>query len=82
MESILEPDFTTTATNKLVNLQVTYPDLKCGGMFLRRPNGDAVIITNEGRIEWFKQNNLGGIKQRVVEDDDVFGNSIINRSRR
>lgn len=73
-----DPDLTINAANKLDTLLRTYPEAKVSGVYVR-VGENAVVVTKEGRFEWFKQNHLGGIQKEPDERDDAFGHDTLMR---
>jgi hypothetical protein len=75
-------EMTTVAAAKVDHLELNR-DMTSSGVFLRHKNGDCCIVTTEGRVEWFRQNTLGGIETEVPKRGvDTFGFSIVDRRHR
>ncbi len=74
----MEVKLSKAAEARLQELYTTYPDATVGGVFLQINNVDCVVLTTEGRTEWYKLNNLGGIK-RTSAQEDSFGHVVLNR---
>ncbi len=71
----MDPKLTQNALNKLNFLMETHPQADIAGVLVRI-EGQAVVVTREGRVQWFQQDGLGGIKQYPDPDPrspvDVF----------
>lgn len=81
-----DPDLTGITANKLDSLLRQYPNAKVSGLLVRVGTEDAVVVTKEGRFEWFKQNAFGGIQtprsELPPDNDDAFGNNVLMRGHK
>jgi hypothetical protein len=55
-----KPELSSAALSKLEQLLASHPDAKVSGVLIRT-GPHVVTITTEGRIQWHKQDTLGGI---------------------
>jgi hypothetical protein len=58
---VIDPQFHVKALEKLDKLLQTNPGADIAGVVLRIDNY-FVTVTREGRVQWFEQDGLGGLK--------------------
>lgn len=64
---MIDPQFHQKALEKLDKLLQTNPGADISGVVLRIDNY-FVTVTREGRVQWFEQDGLGGIKHPEIVD--------------
>jgi hypothetical protein len=58
-----DPHLMKHAAQKLDELLRSYEGAEVSGVVVRIGITDAVVVTREGRMQWFKQDHLGGVQK-------------------